>query len=128
MTMDWKNLKDGKCPHCGEELFFNDENDMHSCVQCRFAITPEKFKLMKSVRKLKWQHLQENRCPACSNFLEKAPNGYYEILECSDKSCDFHIREDRLKAILQDQSHPANMYYKKLDDDIDANLSRLNNL
>lgn len=135
MTLNWQNLKEKKCPFCSHELDKADEDGLIHCVQCSFSISEAKFRSVlmhrglgvKPAIRMKWQHLHEGRCPACAEFL-KENDGVYAVLACSSPECDFKIREDRLKEILADPNHVANLFYKKMDEDIEKNLSDLNNL
>lgn len=42
--MNWKNLKNYKCPKCNALLIFEIKlGNMHSCTKCDFGISKEKF-------------------------------------------------------------------------------------
>lgn len=134
--MNWRNLATRNCPHCGNKLGDKPEEDgLIHCIQCRFSLSEEKLRSMTIHRskdfvpkvKMKWQNLHECRCPVCGQFL-KDGNGIYNVLVCMSSTCDFRIREDRMEEILKDPGHVANLFYQKLDEEIDRNLRDLNNL
>lgn len=69
---------------------------------------------MKTEVKMKWQNLCDGKCPACGAGLELVkPNA--KIYACNGgASCprDFHIREDKLLAIISDPNSLARRNYK----------------
>ena len=117
-TLKWENLREKKCPYCESNI--NKVGDEMKCEHCYFHIELERCKQIIEHRRLqeetsvrmKWQQLHLGRCPICSDYLTPG-NGCYEVLKCANADCTFHIREDRLKDILNDESHPANKYKNK---------------
>lgn len=134
--MNWENLRKNECPHCSAAIELDRKEHMIKCVQCRFKIEPDRFHSIlrhrgqrpTSIIKMRWQNLQESRCPICANFLRDQPGTLTAVLRCSTSDCTFSIMESRLTEILRDLDHPANRFFNKINDDIDANLARLNNL
>lgn len=116
--MNWEYLKDNKCPHCGQAL---RENVLEfKCTRCTFTISPERKLSIeehrahpeRSIVKLKWQNLRDERCPICSKALNYT-TGIFEILACMDSGCSFKIRHDRFLEILNDETHPCNRFYER---------------
>ena len=115
--MNWENLKKNMCPYCESFLIFDDDNEIN-CTECRFHISPQRFKAIlanrtnpeKAVYKLHWQNLREGRCPRCGDELRDSI-GKYEISECmKNPECPFKIRNDKMDAILADPLHPAHQF------------------
>lgn len=132
--LKWINLKSFKCPYCDAGLQRHDDGDL-SCTQCFFVIDNERYQSMienrrqvenTKIQHLRWQNILEERCPACGDLLNE-PQGIYAILNCLNIHCNFHIREDSLKAILADKSHIAYTYAKKIDEEIDKLLEEVQN-
>lgn len=46
-----------------------------------------------------WKALQSEECPKCGEPLDDVEE---EMIVCSDPDCDFKIRQERLKQILED--------------------------
>ena len=57
----------------------------------------------------RWQNLKHDNCPIDGEML-RDKIGKYEVLECSNGDCSFHIRFDRMREILADINHPANKF------------------
>lgn len=107
------------CPYCGADLDLCDDNGMIRCSSCRFEINEFKYNSIRDVHrrrtvitKMHWQNLKKDRCPMCGDDLSQMP-GNFEILRCISSHCSFHIRMDRMEAILADETHPANTYKEK---------------
>lgn len=122
--MKWENLRQFKCPHCGEGLAKDSEAREMRCTSCRFRIEYFRFKQIAEHRgesspvhkvSIKWQYLHLGKCPICTNDLYPG-NGAYNVLKCIQADCSFHIREDRLAEIIADDEHPVNRFKHRLYD------------
>ena len=116
--MKWENLHNLLCPYCDQKLEKGDKNIQ--CTICLFHITIERYQQMIVKRpqkgthqKMLWQNLKEGRCPLCSNDMRPNMEGIFEILRCATAECTFKIREDSIRVILSDETHPANRFSLK---------------
>jgi len=116
--MNWENLRQFRCPYCGYDLQKGKEDV--SCTNCFFRIEPERFKSIAENRrqnptnqvKIKWQNLIEARCPICGDMLKPNDEGKMFFQKCINHECTFRISDSRIGEILNDQKHPANIFYK----------------
>jgi len=117
--MTWTNLKEMLCPYCNANLSHDIEV---RCTQCFFHIDKDKFLSIianrgfptRKIQKLKWQNLRDDKCPICEHDLIQNIEGVYDIMKCSDANCTFKIRNDKFFAIILDENHPANRFYKPI--------------
>lgn len=114
--MNWQNLSDQKCPHCGEHL--EDRNREMRCTSCLFHVEYKKYHQIRAVQQklegrervvMRWQDLKNGKCPMCGGFV-KDSTGKYNMTVCNDAMCPFKIRDDDLERILQNPEHPINKY------------------
>lgn len=116
--MNWENLNDNRCPHCGAEL--KDNVLEFKCMKCTFIIDSDRKEQIQKHRahpggntvKIKWQNLRDERCPICGGNLNYGI-GPFEILACMKDGCTFKIRYDRLAEILNDAEHSCNKFYDR---------------
>ena len=75
--MNWKNLKNNKCPKCGELLQSSLEK-IFSCPSCDFKISEKKFeKIVNSFYKPKKREEVKDNFDELQNFgREEASEGY----------------------------------------------------
>ena len=121
MTMEWKNLKYFRCPHCGEKLVEDVGKEWIRCTSCTFVIASTRCKEItihrsypeKTIIKMRWQNIKDDHCPVCGSNLYQNMEGKFDILKCVQATCTFKIRTDKLEEILADEMHPANVYHNR---------------
>ena len=92
-----------KCPLCGGRV-------VKICKSC----TSKMKEKQKPTVLLKWQHLHKMECPACKKTLTEGQLKDEKIIRyCPDEECDFRIKEETIKEILKNPTHPANLYKGK---------------
>jgi DNA-directed RNA polymerase subunit RPC12/RpoP len=117
--MNWENLRQFRCPYCGHDLL--KETDKIKCTHCHFRIEPERFKSISENRrqnpttniKIKWQNLINGLCPICASMLRPNEEGKLRFQKCINFDCTFKITDSRYGEILNDEMHPANIFYKQ---------------
>jgi len=115
--MNWENLKTNKCPHCSEALIRRSGDEV-ACTRCFFLIDRNRFLQIKEhrahpereKRKMRWQNLHEGNCPACSDYLATDQEKASAVYECQSDRCNFKISLTSVRAILADDTHPANIF------------------
>lgn len=119
--MIWERLHEMKCPHCDGDLFDHGEgSDRYGCRHCTFFITKDRFEVITKhrrpnpgeVKKMKWQNLNEMKCPLCGEILAQEARATV-VYRCTDGACAFGISEEKITMILADKNHPANRFFKK---------------
>lgn len=118
--MHWENLHANRCPYCGDNLL--DNGVELECTTCVFHILPERAESIVRHR-MKWQNLLRSQCPICQSMLLEEEKGRTVLLKCLTPECPFIIREDRLKEILADPNHKANVW-AKIEEERNAEIDR----
>lgn len=113
--MNWKNLKEFLCPHCGNPMEKNEKEI--ACTKCTFHIEHARFYSImqnrggdhESIVKMKWQNLHQDCCPMCASVLVKNDRG----LKCTSENCTFLITDSKMEEIMKDRNHPANRFQRQ---------------
>lgn len=56
---------------------------------------------------MQWNNLKSNECPECGSFLKVPDKQGYIVCEQSNGFCEFTIREERMKEIVDDMEMDA---------------------
>ncbi len=120
MTLRWENLKENKCPYCGDPL--EQKRSFVNCTWCRFRMELWRFKKIQRTRgnpdephpDMKWQNLHRNGCPICGETLIPDELG----MHCETSRCTFRpISDAKVRMILNNPTHPANLLKKQNDNE-----------